>query len=501
MNEKEQQEYKQYLQSQHGFTADEADQYLGHHAEKSLGDKAVDFGKAALEKTSNVLGYIPGQTRTLLQKGVDKVSGGDAAGNFDGAQSQGWGQYMQKRGVPEGPDLNPYLGGVAGNMAKLVTGQLGKDTVPAREFVGGGMDTLSDPTLAGTVLEKTPLTLAQKIGSYLSKANPIGAAQMGLEGASFATKGAGKALAGMSGPEASAFTSNPKKVYTMAKNLSDAGTAPIVQKEAEDLLGPSLRDLGSKRIDPMMQKIDSLTQNQTIKTPTSILNDMMGHDPEMDAMIKKIQASSSQYGDATYKPIIEAPASDITSLRRRADVVADFKNNKNTAQIASSKDAELAGKNNQLRELINTSNPEIGDTNEKISSLIKLRDRANSLSGNPLNPFSTESLDQMSTLGNLANETGNQSLLDFRNQLKAARTIMGKDAAKTMSHGSVQHSAFKALSKPVGRGLLLTDEAMPFSDMIDAAKQLPGANAAGQLPPEVWSKLLQGANNGETKTK
>lgn len=495
MNEQEQAEYKQFLQTSHGFTPEEADEYLQLHSpkEQSLAGKVASAVGRGLD-------YIPGMTRTALQKGADVVTGGDAAGTFEqaaSAEAQPWEQYLEKRDVLS-QDVKPFMPSLVRNLA----GMAGKEEIPARSVAGPLMDVASDPTLIGSMMTRAPLTGIKKAGEVMMKLQPVGVAEKILQGGSYATKAAGRALSGLSKSEAEAFVKNPKSVYGMAEKISNPETVGEVQRTASEQLAPAIKSLGSKRIDPLMAKVDELTAGKELPVETSKILQMMEHDPELSSMGERILKRGQPYGQMeTTKPTIMAPASDLNAMKRRGYDVAEYKTNRSAAQMPSSKDAELAPLNRYLKEVVEGASPEIATTNAEIRRLNILRERANQLAANPLNPFSTESLDQMAVLSELAKEADAPALLQFRNELKAARSVVGKDAAKNMSHGSLKHSAIAGASRKLGRGLLLAEEAAPLSKLLgigkEAASKIPASKQLQQIPPEMWSKILEVASEKE----
>ena len=113
-------------------------------SETPIKDAAIKTAKAV----GTVLDYIPGYTRTALQKGADVLTGGEAAGDFEQAlmgEAQPWGEYLKKRG---------FEGGGA-------------------TAAGIGLDILSDPTILATGVAKLPIMGATKAAALMKAATPL----------------------------------------------------------------------------------------------------------------------------------------------------------------------------------------------------------------------------------------------------------------------------------------------------------------------------------------
>lgn len=120
----------------------------------SVAEKVADTALGVVGGVGKVFDYIPGGSRTAIQKGADVISGTDSAGTVEqalSAEAQGWGEYLNKRGVPEMgsvdlPVPTEYLRKKLGETLHLT----------GRGALGMGADILSDPvvlgSIAGTVL-------------------------------------------------------------------------------------------------------------------------------------------------------------------------------------------------------------------------------------------------------------------------------------------------------------------------------------------------------------
>lgn len=469
---------------------------------------------SALSTVGKTLDYIPGVSRTIGQNVADAVTGGDKAGNFGDAaiaEAKPWGKYLEERGVPE-------LGSVDVPLPNEIAKEHFNVDLPesvhvtGRGAIGAGMDIASDPVVIGSALaapETMGLSLGAggaraaqllaKLGKVLKTATPVGATEAVLSGASKGTKLLGRTMAGLSKGEASEFVKDPQAIYTMAENISSPETLGAVQRTASEQLGPAIRNLDERAITPQMEKLKTLLANKALPVDTGKVMQMIGHgDSSLDEMAQSILTRDEPYGNMTTQATKVIPASELNALKQRGYQVSEYNNTRSTAQLPKAGNPELGALNGYLKNLVETASPEIQGTNSEVKRLITLRDRANSLAGNPLNPFSTESLDQMATLGELANAADAPELLKFRNQLKAARTVVGKDAAKNMSGGHLKHSVISSAARAGGRGLLRVEDAMPFSQMLSAISTSAPSKAAANLPPEIWAKLLE-AQNGENK--
>lgn len=148
----------------------------------SVAEKVADTALGVVGGVGKVFDYIPGGSRTAIQKGADVISGTDAAGTAEqalSAEAQGWGEYLNKRGVPEMGSVDLPV------PTEYLRKKLGENLhLTGRGALGMGADILSDPVVLGS-LASTVLTG----GGAATVAAPVGGARL-LQLLARAAKGA-----------------------------------------------------------------------------------------------------------------------------------------------------------------------------------------------------------------------------------------------------------------------------------------------------------------------
>ena len=269
----------------------------------------------------------------------------------------------------------------------------------------------------------------------------LGIASEAVQPALSVAKWGGRQLARMTAPEAKAYTEAPAKVAGMARALEDPTKMPELQDQAVEAINQSRRALKMKGLQDAGRVREALSGKHVEINPQELAGLSSEADEILSPLGAKIHGNPGEkvmeenvlrtVGATPDKQVltdaVSIPANDANALKRYLQKAARFVQGTVTDPVQQARMAKAGSASAQVRSGIEQVAPEVAALNEEMQQGLMLQQALrNGAKNNPLSFVSSHAPDRVATLAR-AEQAGGGGLLDFGNQLGAAKTMTRPD--------------------------------------------------------------------------
>lgn len=313
-------------------------------------------------------------------------------------------------------------------------------------------------TAAGTALGAASGALSNpsdraagaQMGAFTGGGMALGGEALG--GAAKGLKWGGRMLSRMTAPQSEAFLSNPAETKVIAGALEDQSKMPALQDKAAQAIANSRKALKTQGLQDASKVSAALEGKRVPINPEEIAAAAKGSsiESEVNKLLEPYKSSISPSNTtqlasegietsvpkaslATSQPPVEgmsnavsAPGNEVNALKRYLQEGARFQPGTVTDPVQAAKSAALGSQSHGLRTAIEGVSPEVAPLNQRMQESVLLQKALRQGQKNPLAFASSQSPDRIAAMARAENR-GAGGILDFGNQLGAAKTMTSPD--------------------------------------------------------------------------